>query len=57
MPAIRNLHGMWQSFSRRFAIPTAAIPSDDFNGWMTNKPSLRSRRLPIRQKPDYPSPF
>lgn len=54
---IRNLHGIWQGLGRRFAIPAAAITSDDFNGWMTNEPSLRSRRLPIGQKSDYPSPL
>jgi hypothetical protein len=55
MPAIRDLHRIWQAFGCRFAIPAAAIPSDDFNCGMAGEPSLRSRRLAVRQKPDHPS--
>jgi hypothetical protein len=52
MPAIRDLHGMWQGLGRRFAVSTATIAGDDRDRRMIREPSLSGRRLSIREKPD-----
>jgi hypothetical protein len=57
VPAIRDLHHVWQGLGRCFAVSSAAVAGDDPNGRMSGEPRLGGRRLAIRQKRDNPAPF